>query len=662
MRLSRLRAVLLVLACLALVAPAAALADPAPANFKVGAAVESIDPLPGVPVYAGGFEASPPITKVLSPLEVRAIYISNGTHAVAMATVDCQAYFAAYQEGPYGISDVRATAAAQITSDGGPAVSSGDIIVQGTHTHSGPTLEGIWGPVPLAYLQYVHDQAVKALVAAERAAQPARLEIGTYDAPWLDNIDTAQTDSYPGWSQDGQVSVLRAVSPDGASIASYANVPAHPDIIDGAQEQELSADYQGFARETLDQRLGGINIVGPATLGREETPVQVGGIPDAKWFAGVVTSVIGRALDDAHWITDDTVASADTFIEVPADNVALLALNSAWSAPDSVKNAMWQNPSGQSLYPIDRSMSPPFLTGNVIGTDLTALRIGRSVFLSMPGEPFPEVRATIAAATSGADTIVAMSKGQDDWGYFYPAWAYGFTWFYQSDHNIFNVAPQAGDQIILDQTHNIGSLGFPVQTPDVATPLPTQWEQAARPGLQAMADPTWGDAEPGSSVQVGTAPTDTLPVTFTAIYDGDYLGLGQRNGPVHVDFGDGSSTDVTGDKRTQFFHDYSPGTYTVTFTAADTNGNPAAWQLVVHVYPPLEPSISATQTGTDTWTFTGSAQGGDGTVLAYRWSFGDGGWADGQTVTHTFPAGSTPSATLTAADGTTMTASAGWSG
>jgi len=209
--------------CFAL-APAA-VADAAPADFQVGAAVENIDPLPGVPVYSGGFGASPPITKVLAPIEVRAIYISNGTKSVEMATVDCQAYFAAYQEGPYGISDVRQTAAQQITAAGGPAMSPNDIIVQGTHTHSGPTLEGIWGPVPQAYLKYVHDQTVAALAAAAHAARPGHLEIGTYDAPWLDNIDTAQTDSYPGWAQDGQVSVLRAVAPNGASIATYANVP-----------------------------------------------------------------------------------------------------------------------------------------------------------------------------------------------------------------------------------------------------------------------------------------------------------------------------------------------------------------------------------------------------------------------------------------------------
>ena len=207
----------------------------------------------------------------------------------------------------------------------------------------------------------------------------------------------------------------------------------------------------------------------------------------------------------------------------------------------------------------------------------------------MPGEPFPEVRAAIANATTGADTIISLSKGQDDWGYFYPAWAWGFTSLYDSDHNIYNIAPQAGDQVILDQASNIGKLGFTVEQAAASTPLPTRWEQALRPGVQAMASPTWGDAGAGG----------TLPVTFTAIYDGAYLDGAALAGKVHVDFGDGTYTDVTGDKRTRFVHDYGPGTYTVQLSAQDTNGNPATWQLVVRVYGPLRPVIVATQAGAE---------------------------------------------------------------
>ena len=330
----------LILACLAALAPAAASAAPAPATFRVGVATASIDPnLAGVDVYAGGFGASPPIRTVHDPIEVRAFYISNGTHSVAMATVDAQAYFSAYQEGPdYGITSVREAAAEEIAGDGAP-MTADDIIVQATHTHAGATLEGIWGPVPLPYLRLVHDQTVKALVEAERSARAAHVQIGTYDAPWLNNIDNNQTDSYPGWAADGQLSVLRAVTPTGAPIGTFVSVPTHGDIVEGSGIKQLSADYFGVVRAALDERLGGVNVVGPATLGRQETPVQVGGLPVATWFGGVVTSIVGRAVAEAHWITDDTIASANTFTRVPGTNPALLALVAANSLPDEQQAA-----------------------------------------------------------------------------------------------------------------------------------------------------------------------------------------------------------------------------------------------------------------------------------------------------------------------------------
>jgi hypothetical protein len=553
----------------------------------------------------------------------------------------------------YGITAAREAAAAAITKAGGPKMSAADIIVQSTHTHAGPTLEGIWGPVPPRYLKHVHDQTVKALTDAAAAAAPAHLQIGTYDAPWLDNIDNNQTDSYPGWAQDGQVSVIRALDPDGGSVASFVSVPAHGDIVCGSCDKQLSADYFGFVRTALDERLGGVNVVGPATLGREETPVHVGGLGPSEWFSGVVDSIVGQAMRNGHWVTSDTIASANTFAQVPAHNAALLALNAMWKLPEDQRQA---ETSASGIYPIARSMDPPYLTGNLIGADLTALRIGDTVLLSMPGEPFPEIRYALQNATSDADTIIALSKGQDDWGYFYPAWTWGFTSLYDSDHNTYNVAPQAGDQVILDQAGNMRALGFTVDNA-VGAPLPTRWERALLPGVQAMASPTWGTA---------SGDTGTLPVTFTAIYNSAFVydrpGLpgGERAGTVHVDFGDGTSTEVTGDKRTRFTHDYAPGNYTVKLSAADASGNKTSWQLVVRVYRPLRPRIAAKQVATNTWRYTGSARGGDGTRLAWRWRFADGGTAEGRVVEHRFAPGTTPGATLTVADGTTMTASASW--
>src|SRR4051794_41184549 len=170
-----LRALVPAVLMLALAQPAAAAPKPAP--FKVGAAAENIDPTTD-PVFSGGFGLSDPITKVHDPLEVRAFYVSSGKRAVAIAVVDAQAWFAAYQDKPdYGITSAREAAAAAITKAGGPKMTAGDIIVQATHTHAGPTLEGIWGPVPPRYLKHVHDRTVRALTEAAARAVPAQLRV-----------------------------------------------------------------------------------------------------------------------------------------------------------------------------------------------------------------------------------------------------------------------------------------------------------------------------------------------------------------------------------------------------------------------------------------------------------------------------------------------------
>src|SRR3954452_22805986 len=183
----RIRAALTLACAAAFCAAAPVLAAPKPADFQVGASVQSLAPPPGVDVYDGGFGPSPPITKVdqESPVQVRAIYISNGKHAVAIATLDAQAYFSAYQEdATLGITGVRDAAAQAISGDASvPDMTNADIIVQATHTHAGATLEGIWGPVPLPYLKLVHDQTVKAIIEAERRAKAAHLQMGSYDAP-----------------------------------------------------------------------------------------------------------------------------------------------------------------------------------------------------------------------------------------------------------------------------------------------------------------------------------------------------------------------------------------------------------------------------------------------------------------------------------------------
>jgi hypothetical protein len=590
-----------VLMLLAVPGPAQAAARP-PALFRVGAAARSINP--PVPVFSGGFSLSPPITHVHDPLQVRAFYVSNGHRAVGFAVIDAQGYFSAYQEGPnFGSTADRSDAARAASSAGGVRMAAGDIIVQATHTHAGPTLEGIWGPVPRVYLRLVHNQVVAALAAAARHARSAHLQFATLDDRNIAGVNINQ-DNYQGWINDPQISVLRAVSPSsGRTIGVFANIPTHGAHIRGDQLKLLSADYFGAVRATLDRELGGVSVVGPASLGRLESPVETTGTANMRWLSRVVANDVLEALGHAHWITSSRIAGSQQMVQIPASNAALLALNDAWALPDAQKQ---QEAAASGIYPIDRADTPPYRTGNVLGTWLTALRIGNLAFTSMPGEPFPEVRLTIARAAH-AQAVVALSKGQDDFGYFFPSYDYVFPEVYNSDHALFSVAPEAGDEIIQDQVTNLSRLGFRTD-PALEKPLPNSYAQKLKPGLQTMASPPTGDA--GRSGRFTT--------TLQAIYMPASVRDAPLAGRVHWNFGDGTQAKTgylsvgqdfnqTGQGvhsgPARFTHSFGPGTYRVVASARDTQGNPVFWTITVRVFPRLGLSC------------TGRVRGGEGTIL-----------------------------------------------
>jgi hypothetical protein len=605
--------VIVLAACtvLGLCGPAAAAARPT--LFRVGAAVRSIDP--PVPVYAGGFSLSPAIQKVHDPLKVRAIYISNGHTAIGFATIDAQGYFAAYDEGTdLGATADRVDAAEAASAAGGVPMSSADIIEQATHTHAGPTLEGIWGPVPVPYLELVHRQVVSAIAGAAKAARPAHLQFATIDDNNIASVNVNQDDPQ-GFINDPQLSVLRAVSPtSGATIATYANVPTHGAQVCGQCLGTLSADYFGAVRAALDARLGGISVVGPATLGREESPVETTGFTNMDWLSGVITNDVLQALGHAAWITASELAAQQEFITFPAINALLLALNSMWSLPDAQKEQIAKLTGD---YPIDRAERVPYRVANVFGTYLTAIRVGDVAYASMPGEPWPEVRFTIARAVPSA-TVVALSKGQDDFGYFYPAYDYALPELYNSDNTIFNVGPQVGDLVIHDQVAQLGRLGFDAGQA-LETPLPNNYLEKLRPGLQTLASPPTGDA----------GPNDRFTTRLQAIYMPASILDRPLAGQVHWNFGDGSQQSTgflsvgqdflqtgQGDHGQAIFtHSFRPGVYRVTASGKDTIGAPVSWTITVRVFAELRVTASC-RDGRPRAVVTG----GEGTLLRESWS------------------------------------------
>lgn len=602
------RPLLVLVALLGLVvtaAPGQAARPPAaPALFRVGAAVRDINPTE--PVYAGGYGTylnAPAIRRTYAPLQVRAFYVSNGRTAIALASVDSQAWFAAVQQGPWGISDARAAAGKVL------GVPASHILVQSTHSHSAPTVQGIWGPVPDRYLELVHDQTVAAIVAAARAARPAHLEVGAISSRDILDVTIAD-DTLAGWDVDGTISALRATDPaTGATIATYVTVPAHPVTIDGQVRKVLGPDYFGPLRDDLEQLLGGTVVAGPATLGRQEPPVQTTDYTQLGFYARALTGLVARALATAQPVTDPTLAASETMLEVPAANAAILGLVYAWPA---------QEPVGRNgvIYPADRALAPPYLAGNVVGTPLTALRLGRTLLLSYPGEPYPEVVQAVREAVSGADHVIALSKGQDDLGYFMPAWTYAFGPAEGTDHPVFSVGPQMGDQVAVAQGQLATAVGFSSTPLPASLPAQRSVQAVFNPGLQALAASAYGDA--GAD---GRYHPQLEAIYNQAMYNGS-----PDQGGVRWDFGDGTKATTgylltaTGPQGRSFVdHGFTVGRHTVTVTATAANGDTATWTTQVVVFPRLGAAVDRSAARGGRVQVTARAVGGDGQVLAATW-------------------------------------------
>jgi hypothetical protein len=617
----------------AVVAGVAALALPVggasaaePATFQVGTAV--VDITPTAPQYLGGYDQmDTPTADVHDPLQARAFFVAHGSHAVGFVAVDTQGWFAGYQEGPYGARDAAKEAARWLRGHGYDA-HAGNLLFSSSHSHAAPTIMGIWGPTDPDYLKQVHDGAVEALEAAASNTHDAELWTanGSIDTLIAQNVEG--TDHFDGWGVDDQTPVLWARKPaTGATLGLYANVPVHPDQFRGSKYRQMSADYPGYVRKALDEELGGTAVIAEGTLGRQEAMGGRDDYSEVERQGAFITNAIERALAHAKPITDSNLAGAETYLTVPAHNAALLALL-------YLNTQGFQCSEELGACTIDRSIEPPYLAGNVIGTWVTTVRIGNDVWFTEPGEAFPEVSTAIRDSIQGAGDVNVVGMSQDQLGYFYPPEDYPASEVNPSEFIIYNVGPALADQTVDAAAVNANRIGFTgvPQHPTMDDEQPHAYFEPGTqfwPGVMESANPSvefLGDAKASLSPTLPGQPPHTVS-------------------PITWDFGDGTGATSGNDER--ITHTFpGPGSYEVTSTVHDEQGQVRTWSQTVIVDPPPVATVDRERHGTRA-TLTAGVQGGDGHVIAAHWSFGDGTTADGITVTHRRPG----TVTVTIVDG-----------
>jgi hypothetical protein len=403
------RRLTLAVALLALGLPAQAAAKPDKGkqkHFEVGAAKTLANPEDGQRLCLGGYGACPDgggrtMTGIADDLYARALAVGQRDTALIVVHTTNIGFFAAYKTEGLGIYHLRQQVAERT---GVPAES---VIVQADHSHSAPDTIGIWGGVPVSYLQRMQDAAVDAAVRAWQAREPADVFAGTADGPGV----TSSYENPPNVGTDDEFRLLWAdARDDGARIATLANYSPHA-TVQKSDNKLASGDWPEWAAQIAETRFGGTGLGGVGTLGREDFGARGENNADreADARARLERMIVDATASGGRVSPRGGLGVQSTFLTEPLGQ-PILALN---LLPEGTVDA------GGYDISIDRSVQPPFMTGPSVGTFAGAARIG-DVFIGMsPGEAFPQIQRYLRdeGGITGARAYFHLGAANDFLGY-----------------------------------------------------------------------------------------------------------------------------------------------------------------------------------------------------------------------------------------------------
>lgn len=269
-------------------------------------------------------------------------------------------------------------------------------LLSSTHTHESNDLVGIWGEnmfnsgINPEMMEYVKDQTVAAVVEAAKNVKPAKLvfaeDLSGNDAPLIK--DTRK----PIVKATGihLMQVLDAESD--TTLGTLINWSNHPETL-WSQNLLISSDFPHYVREAMEN--GVYN-------GTEKMEEGLGGM--ALYFSGAIGGLMAPHPSIAIPNPYTGVEYAQpTFEKTKAlgDQIALLSLAALRKKGDTLStsnisvraktvfpdldNTTFKIASGIGL--INLGMPEYFKTR----TEVSAIRIGPALFLSIPGEIYPEI-------------------------------------------------------------------------------------------------------------------------------------------------------------------------------------------------------------------------------------------------------------------------------
>jgi hypothetical protein len=428
--------------------------------------------IPDAIVGRGGFGAS-----TGDRIAARAVVFDDGKQTVAIADIETQGMFAAYEDGPFGLHDI-----AQLVAQDVPGLPAENILIASDHSHSAPDTIGAWGGVEEAYFAYIRDQTVAAIKAAYANRRLATLRAGHSDAADLiynqscsEALNQSKEPSYTGPEvcatpgKDGMFRVVQARTPGNDVVATLTAYAAHATAGGGSG---LHGDWPQFLSEEMAREYGGVGIAMVGALGGTQPcrpacghtePTNPGYDVGDRRTAYMLNYMahVRNALNTGDSVSGP-VDAAQRHIREPITGPAVIALFTAG------------HHTGTRLL---RSHQNPWVVGNTIRTVASALRVGGVLFAGTPGEGFPAIGAGIRDAIRGEQEVLQLGLANDQLGYLIAPARYVPVIAAEApvnDNIIFNVSPTIGDHVMCADIALALETGFEGSSPAECAPYDAQ--------------------------------------------------------------------------------------------------------------------------------------------------------------------------------------------
>jgi len=376
---------------LSLVVLTCSLTSLAQADLKVGVGKAIITPDPLLPV-SGGVGPGKPATGKQGDLTARALVLQQGETKVAIVQLDLLGF----------PSVLCARVHKQVSR-----IPADNIIIGSTHTHSAPDCYGFPGlngkaSGDLKFMDFVCNQAAKAINQALDSLQPAQLKIATGEAKGKIAYNYYAPELY-----DPRMSVIQALSPEGKTICTLVNYAVHPEVL-GNDVGLVSPDLVGPLCDQLEADSGGMGMFMNGAQGgmitadnrRLDNPSDP---LKAKWHDSRTWEEcvrIGQLMaSEAQRIVKDAKPQADPALACYAREVKFPV-----SSP-----LMWTILVGSPLkYPYNKDRS--------ITTRMNLVNLGDAQILTIPGEALPNIGYYIKRHMKGKNNLL-FGLTNDAFGY-----------------------------------------------------------------------------------------------------------------------------------------------------------------------------------------------------------------------------------------------------